>query len=61
MQFAFDSYSRKEIEVVFFLLADSNFYKILNLASAKQFRDLLLGRQHIVYKLLLVIMAQNNF
>lgn len=47
MQFAFDSYGRKEIEDI--LIADSNFYNILNLLSAKQCRDLLLSRQCKVF------------
>lgn len=48
MLLAFDSYSREEIEDIF-LIADSIFYKILNLVSAKQCRDLLLCRQCKVF------------
>lgn len=48
IQFSFDLYSREEIWDLSFLIADSNFYKILNLVIMKQCSNL----QCVVYKLL---------
>lgn len=42
MQFSFHLYSREEIGDHYFLIADSNFYKILKLVIIKQYSNLLL-------------------